>query len=130
MLRNSHWTLVTLDPKALTVNHYNSINGKVKDGESIRFVFDFIKAFILFESQKSNKSISFDEWKFISNSNIPQQDNNFDCGVFVCTYAKFLCLKINFNFQQTDMQEIRSLMHSEMLNMELIKDNKLFISSS
>ena len=47
--------------------------------------------------------------------NIPLQSNGYDCGVFVCLYAKYLAEKSAFSFNQQDIPAIRKQMVNELL---------------
>jgi len=47
----------------------------------------------IFDEAKDKKKIIIDqnEWKLIeSEANVPQQNNSFDCGVFIIMFADFL----------------------------------------
>ena len=41
---------------------------------------------------------------------VPAQNNGYDCGVFVCQYAKVVVRGVRFNFRSKDMQVIRRTM--------------------
>jgi len=48
-------------------------------------------------------------------NDIPKQDNDYDCGAFLCQIAKYITLDLDFNFIESDMGPIRELMKSELL---------------
>lgn len=49
-------------------------------------------------------------WTGITPSNIPQQRNMSDCGVFTCMFAERLSRNHPFDFSQKDMTAIRRRM--------------------
>ena len=44
------------------------------------------------------------EWSAVHHSDIPGQSNQFDCGVFICMYARMLAEEVPFNFSQKDIR--------------------------
>lgn len=51
--------------------------------------------------------------------NVPQQKNGYDCGVFMCTFAKYLSADKAFNFTQNVMKSIRMFMLFEIVHQTL-----------
>ena len=50
---------------------------------------------------------------------VPQQYNDFDCGVFVCAYAECLCRGVSaFDFNQGDMLAYRMKIGLSLLDKE------------
>jgi len=47
--------------------------------------------------------------------NVPRQENSFDCGVFVCLYARCLAEKSAINFSQADIPTARKHIVLELL---------------
>ena len=116
---NQHWTLLSIDILSNEVTHLNSLNlqGKVND-DLIKVIFQFAKKITdLIDS--NHKS-----WKFIDYLNLPQQTNDIDCGIFACTFAKYIACNgsFNFNFKQSDIHKLRSKMFNEILKIELYLD--------
>ena len=66
--------------------------------------------------------ITFDlnHWRFIKHNSLPQQMNGFDCGVFVCMYARCICFDFVINFEQSDIANCRSLIEQEITKFEII----------
>ena len=67
-----------------------------------------------------NTNNCFMNWKSVHKSDIPEQLNSSDCGVFVCTYACCLSLRSLFNFSQEEMPSIRWHITLELLIKELL----------
>lgn len=57
-----------------------------------------------------DNTIDVSQWEFYSNKakEIPQQHNDFYCGVFVCLYAR--CLASSKTLTQSSIQEFRKAM--------------------
>ena len=58
--------------------------------------------------------------KKVFDENIPLQENEDDCGVFICKFAEFCSRRAIFTFHQTDMPDYRKKMTYEIVNNELM----------
>ena len=45
---------------------------------------------------------------------IPAQNNSYDCGVFLLTFAKYIVLRRAFDFSESDMNDIRDIIRKEI----------------
>ena len=59
---------------------------------------------------------------------IPSQDNDYDCGVFLLTFAKCILFKKAFNFSNDDMLSIRDQIRYELENEHIAPANE-FLSN-
>ena len=114
-----HWTLLSFDIPSNEVTHLNSLNlsGKAND-DLVKIIFQFAqKLTALIDSTRRS-------WKYRDYLNLPQQTNDIDCGIFACTFAKYIAHNgsFNFNFMQNDIDKIRSKMFNEILKVELCPD--------
>lgn len=50
---------------------------------------------------------------------IPKQDNFYDCGVFMCTFAKYIARNAPLTFSVADIPGIRQTMMEEVVNLML-----------
>ena len=87
---SEHWFLLLVLPKEQKVVALDSIAGsfvKPTIESAIRKMWCLLK-------ELSPKDLPMNEWHFSCNTpcDIAQQDNGFDCGVFVCLYARCLLL--------------------------------------
>ena len=55
----------------------------------------------------------------------PNQDNSWDCGVFVCKVAEFLSRNVTPRFSQQDVQLYRKLMFNEITEKRLLNFQEL-----
>lgn len=51
---------------------------------------------------------------FENAKDIPRQNNDYDCGVFICMYAEFISRNRQFTFTQDDMEYFRKKMIHEI----------------
>ena len=109
-----HWVLVAFFPLIKTVIYYDSLH---KDGTSIRKqVLQFFKT--RFPNETGSTSDD-SEWKSVDETNVPKQENGFDCGVFVCQMAERLSRRSEFDFNQSQMPAIRIQMIEQIVAGEI-----------
>jgi len=67
---------------------------------------------------KKGTEIDLSEWKSYAPGNIiPQQNNVYDCGVFMCQFAESIASGISIKYvNQADMPYYRKRMMLEILN--------------
>lgn len=87
---SQHWFLLVVVPKNHQILVLDSLAVEFVKPTALRAV---AKMWMLFEELDSN--ISVNQWSCYFNKpmNIPQQQNDYDCGVFPCTYARTLALQ-------------------------------------
>ena len=121
---NTHWFLLTIELNSITdrkiqINIFDS-RGEHESWKRILEI-EKLKSFIQWKydqvHQTSESSLEFivqDHYK-----EIPQQDNELDCGMFTMVYAKYKAAKENFTFSCDDMQRFRKLISEEIIKGEL-----------
>uniref|UniRef100_A0A146L2U0 RNA-directed DNA polymerase n=1 Tax=Lygus hesperus TaxID=30085 RepID=A0A146L2U0_LYGHE len=82
---NAHWRLVAVRPKQKTIEYYDSLSCDGK--EILETIFRYIKQD--FEN-KHDHILDRSEWTFNTIKSIPQQNNTYDCGPFVCKFADLI----------------------------------------
>ncbi|KAK3922253.1 Sentrin-specific protease 1, partial [Frankliniella fusca] len=82
-----HWCLCVVEQKALDITYYDSMGGK-----NMTCLNDVLK-YLSFEWRNKNKTGPFFEgrWRLRCATGIGKQPNDFDCGIFVCYYARMVC---------------------------------------
>ena len=69
---------------------------------------------------KKNAPLDLSTWTDVIHDKLPRQENDFDCGVFVCQYIEVLSRTDGqFNFSQQDMPQLREKMTSQIRQMQL-----------
>jgi len=72
---------------------------------------------------KKKKAFDFTDWQDYAPEDTPQQENGYDCGVFVCQFLESLSRgEEYFNFSQADMPYLRRRMIWEIGNATLRDD--------
>ena len=107
----NHWALIYIDVINKNIKYYDSIF--TTDTNVIYQLCSVLGKYVKVLGGSEHWNISFDH-------NYPkQQGNDTDCGVFVCTYAKYLAFNRTFDFGQDQIDEIRKSMASEIINFEI-----------
>jgi sentrin-specific protease 1 len=65
---------------------------------------------------KKNSRYDLTGWQNVTLRDIPQQENGFDCGVFMLKFADFLSLNRKPTFSQTNMKYFRRKLAFDILN--------------
>ncbi|KAM7403310.1 hypothetical protein PAMA_003980 [Pampus argenteus] len=112
-----HWAMAVIDFKSKTVKSYDSMGQRHDDICSLLLLY-------LKEEHKAKKGRELDSAKWTIGSmratEIPQQRNGSDCGVFACKYADYIAKGRPFTFKQCHMPLFRKLMIWEILNQKLL----------
>jgi sentrin-specific protease 1 len=109
---NNHWTLAVLLLEKRTIEYYDSFWKKriIANGANpiLQKVLSFAKC--LFYDQTMVWTHEFKE-------NIPYQDNNYDCGIFVIKYAEYLSLDKECNFEKEKLATFRKEIGADILRL-------------
>ncbi|XP_064874905.1 sentrin-specific protease 2-like isoform X2 [Oncorhynchus nerka] len=112
-----HWSLAVINFNSRTVRSYDSMGQRHDDICSLLLLY-------LREEHKARKNQDLDTCKWtvgsLRASEIPQQKNGSDCGVFACKYADYIAQGRPLNFRQCHMPLFRKLMIWEILNQRLL----------
>eukprot|EP00117_Sycon_ciliatum_P017284 scpid32129/ scgid16342/ Sentrin-specific protease 1; SUMO-1 protease 2; Sentrin/SUMO-specific protease SENP1 len=110
-----HWCLAMIDFRAQAVTYYDSLLGD--NSQCLSSLRKYIQ-----DESKDKKKTEFDlsDWTFDQATDIPEQMNGCDCGVFTCTYAAYLTRDKSFSFSQDDMPYFRRRMVYEILSKKLM----------
>nr|XP_046269161.1 sentrin-specific protease 2 isoform X2 [Scatophagus argus] len=112
-----HWAMAVIDFNSKTVKSYDSMGQRHDDICSLLLLY-------LKEEHKDKKDRELDSGKWTVGSfratEIPQQRNGSDCGVFACKYADYIAKGRSLTFKQCQMPLFRKLMIWEILNQKLL----------
>lgn len=106
-----HWTLGCLDMRSKEVRFYDSM-GVSSNPTFNEFMLRYIQD--EYKDKKSKDLPDFAEWKAVDVYDNPQQDNGYDCGVFLCKYAECIVNDKVFDFSQSDIENCRLCMALEL----------------
>ncbi len=103
ILESNHWLLVVVDLETYNLilydsfsKTYNHILEKISD--YLQFMYK-----ILFQKDIFNLNL-------IHARSLPLQKNYYDCGVYICKFAEFICKQRDFTFSDIDMMRYRRKM--------------------
>ncbi|XP_060774686.1 sentrin-specific protease 2 isoform X2 [Neoarius graeffei] len=113
-----HWSLAVVDFRAKSVRSYDSMGQRHDD------ICNLILMYLKEEYEiKKSKDLEILKWTVTSlrATEVPQQKNGSDCGVFLCKYADYIARGRPFTFRQCHMPYFRKLMIWEILNQKLLQ---------
>uniref|UniRef100_A0A3Q3BFJ2 SUMO specific peptidase 1 n=1 Tax=Kryptolebias marmoratus TaxID=37003 RepID=A0A3Q3BFJ2_KRYMA len=112
-----HWCLSVVDFRKKSVMYFDSMGGR--NDEACQMLFDYLQQ----ESKdKKGKELDTSGWTLHSKkpSEIPQQMNGSDCGMFTCKYADYITKDKQITFTQKHMPYFRRRMVWEIVNHKLL----------
>lgn len=113
--KGNHWVIVVIHKTNKTIKCYDSL------GRNNDVVVDKIKDYLQKEHLfRKGEPFDFTGWNTGDAQNIPLQENNSDCGVFVCQYAEFICRDRPIVFSQQFTQYFRKKMIHEICSGRLL----------
>ena len=88
-MESRHWFLLAALPKQKQIVIMDSLQGssvKPTQEVAVQKIWKLLKEIDISLDDETT------EWNFVSNANgqLPQQENEYDCGVYVCIYAQCL----------------------------------------
>ncbi|CAN6894181.1 unnamed protein product [Brassica oleracea] len=110
--RGVHWTLAVInnrDRKFLYLDSLNGVDSKILNVLS-KYVGDEAK-------EKSGKDIDVSSWEMEFVEGIPQQQNGYDCGMFMLKYIDFFSRGLGLCFSQEHMPYFRLRTAKEILKL-------------
>lgn len=115
----THWCLAILNMTERRVEYYDSL------GHDNHPCVTKLRKYLQDEHRdKRHSELDLSEWRNHVPTDIPQQGNGYDCGVFACQYAAFAMRRSfvdaardghPFAFSQSDMPHFRLLMMLQLL---------------
>lgn len=111
-----HWCLAAIDLKQESIKYYDSMGSL--DG----IVPYILRDYLLAESlNKKKKTLNMENWQMENVQNIPQQEFEGDCGVFMCVYSEMLSCNKPFSFTHEDVRYYRKKIIFEICNGKLFE---------
>ena len=111
VLLEEHWTLVVLDSRGRkpTLRYFDSCGG---------FQLNVVAELSLFvvKQKEVREGVIWrpEDVVVINEGGLPRQEGGDDCGVYMCTFAKFYVLGLDPNFHQGDIVYLRRRMALEL----------------
>ena len=100
---DNHWILATIDMRLKEIQIYDSKGNEYLD------IQNNIKRYLIDEWRDKNQNNNPTPiWKCVpNNKTIPQQQDGFNCGIFVCLYAYFQMKNYSLLFHRSHLSNIR-----------------------
>ncbi|KAG8905948.1 Smt3-specific protease [Tulasnella sp. 403] len=115
---NTHWTCAAINMKKKRIEFYDSLRCRSEK------VFILLRQYLELEHMdKKKKHFDFTGWENFYSEETPNQENAFDCGVFLCMFMEGLSRGEeveDFVFEQRDMPYLRQRMMWEIGRQRLI----------
>ncbi|CAN9516106.1 unnamed protein product [Ophioblennius macclurei] len=112
-----HWCLAVVDFRKKAIMYFDSMGNN--NDEACNVLLDYLEQ----ESRdKKGKDLDTSGWTLHSKtrSEIPQQMNGSDCGMFTCKYADYITRDKQITFTQRNMPYFRKRMVWELVNHVLL----------
>nr|GMD76614.1 ubiquitin-like-specific protease ESD4 [Ipomoea batatas] len=108
-----HWCLAVINKKDEKFQYLDSLRGRDSKVLKVlaRYYADEVK-------DKSGEVIDVSSWEQEFVEDLPEQENGFDCGVFMIKYADFYSRNIGLCFNQEHMQYFRLRTAKEILRLK------------
>ena len=106
IFHQNHWTLIIIDIVRRIIISLDSLNLATTFG--IREYSAFLSNLSMTHKKRP---INWSLWRLYKPTDMPRQTNSFDCGIYICTYAKMLCTgkgrlrSGNLNFERRSIRE-------------------------
>jgi Ulp1 family protease len=111
-INNQHWTCIVIFMKEKWIQYYDSYT--VGAGKSH---MDIILKYLIDEDKRQQR-IKPDEWALVtSTKSVPQQENKFDCGAFICMFGYFISQDTSSLFNQANVTRFRKQMAFAAINL-------------
>lgn len=109
-----HWCMAIINIKEKTIKYYDSCYDDDEENDGLS-TLENLEHYLKEESKdKKKKELDFSGWSKEIVTNHPQQGNTYDCGVFSCMTAEFICRNRPIIFKQENMEYFRKKMILEI----------------
>ncbi|XP_043287497.1 sentrin-specific protease-like [Venturia canescens] len=112
----NHWCVITISPPTETVTYFDSFQGK--NSQYLKTVMGFIMEET---REKKGVTIKMGSWTLTMRKDTPKQLNGYDCGVFACLFTRYEAARLEIDFTQRNIPQIREKMIRELQINKLIQ---------
>lgn len=115
-VNSNHWTLISADIVHFKMTYYDSL--PPADVEMANALFKKLEKLIKAAGPSDGVAQMPELWNKTVSRTMPVQTNNYDCGLFVYSAMRALCLGIDLNFHQSEMMEVREDLRARLIRRE------------
>jgi sentrin-specific protease 1 len=101
---NQHWTLAVINVAKQQFEYFDSMIGKSQIDP--KYVRQILQRYIECEANVLQVPLNAHDWKLIVHD-LPQQNNSYDCGVFMCAFAERASIGGRIIVTPDDISELR-----------------------
>ena len=123
----NHWSMAVIKTNEKKVRYFDSLGKQTQAKTRNDLLKKYITNIITADAEQKKIKIKISEWVFRAESNVQQQTNSYDCGLFVCSFAKSIIdnnWSPSITFAERELEIIRNRMSKEIMNCELINTNE------
>ncbi|KAE9548065.1 hypothetical protein FO519_008723 [Halicephalobus sp. NKZ332] len=113
---HEHWKVIMADVKRRLICAFDSL------GLDCHGQLNAAREILIQLAKQNGHMFGFDEWILCVDSNIPRQQNGYDCGIFACQYAQYIASGKPIFFTQGRMSYFRRRMQYEILRGKLLSN--------
>ncbi|KAK3929244.1 Sentrin-specific protease 3 [Frankliniella fusca] len=113
----SHWSLISVDNESKTLTAFDSLNGD--HSHALNVILDFLEC----EAYRHGVHFQRYDYKVTHADDIARQDNSYDCGPFICFYARRVCESKGCSASASYMSSLRLKLMKEILRCSLIEES-------
>ncbi|KAL7074754.1 hypothetical protein ACQ4LE_006116 [Meloidogyne hapla] len=111
----NHWCMAVIDFEERKIDYYDSLLG-----ENFRCL-ELLREYLLQESMdKKQRQYDLTGWEFTNRTDIPNQQNLWDCGVFSILFSEYASRRAPVTFTQQHIPYFRERIVYEILRKELL----------
>jgi len=118
----NHWSLSLIKTKDQRVRYFDSLGKDMQAKERNNLLQKFITKIIITDAYQKQIDLNMRNWIFRAESNVPQQINSYDCGLFTCSFARSIINK-NWSskeiYSEEKLEIIRKRISQEIKNFEI-----------
>ncbi|TKY54157.1 Ubiquitin-specific protease ESD4 [Spatholobus suberectus] len=111
--KDIHWCLAVINKKEKKFQYLDSLRGT--DTQVMKVLASYIVDEV---KDKTGKDIDVSSWKKEFVEDLPEQQNGYDCGVFMIKYADFYSRNLGLCFNQDHMSYFRRRTAKEILRLK------------
>ncbi|ELA47464.1 hypothetical protein VCUG_00996 [Vavraia culicis subsp. floridensis] len=108
--QNNHWVFISIDVNSREVEYYDSLYA---DNRTVLDIIEYL------ECERAAKNLKTVKYVMVARK-YPRQCNGYDCGLFVCLYARNRIFGTHMSFGSKDLYEYRLRLAHELLEGEVI----------
>ncbi|KAJ0035920.1 hypothetical protein Pint_24517 [Pistacia integerrima] len=110
--REIHWCLAVINKKDKKFQYLDSLKGR-----DMKVLNALARYYVEEVKDKSGKDIDVSDWEQEFVEDLPEQENGFDCGMFMLKYVDFYSRGLGLCFDQTHMPYFRVRTAKEILRL-------------